>query len=78
MGRTTTRRAIPKGPKVTVITLDDLRQRLAVFEQRYGMTSQEFYRKVQAGELEEQIECIDWLGYYKFYIDIVGHMYQNV
>jgi hypothetical protein len=73
MEQMTTARAIPKGPQVKTITLDDLRQRLVAFEQRYGMTSDDFYQKVQAGELEEQIEFIDWLGYYKFYRDIVGH-----
>ena len=48
MEQTMTERAIPKGPQVKTITLDDLRQRLAAFEQRYGMTSDDFYQKVQA------------------------------
>lgn len=73
MGRAIKRRVITKGPHIRTITLEDLRQRLAAFEQRYGMTSHEFFRKVQAGELEEQVEFIDWLGYYDIYQEIVGH-----
>ena len=36
------------------------RERIADFEKRAGMTSAEFERKLQAGELDETMETIDW------------------
>jgi hypothetical protein len=36
------------------------RERIAEFEKRLGMTSAEFEQKLQAGDIEETIETIDW------------------
>lgn len=35
-------------------------ERIAAFEKRAGMTSAEFERMLQAGELNETMETIDW------------------
>ena len=35
------------------------------YEQKYQMTSEEFYRKYHAGELEEHWDFIDWIGQYE-------------
>jgi peptidoglycan hydrolase CwlO-like protein len=36
------------------------RERIAEFEKRMGMTSQEFERKLREEKIEETIETIDW------------------
>lgn len=36
------------------------KERIAEFEQRAGFDSTEFERKLQAGEIEENMETIDW------------------
>jgi len=36
------------------------KERLADFEKRAGLASTEFEKKLQAGEIEESMETIDW------------------
>jgi hypothetical protein len=38
------------------------RARLAEFEQRFGLTSEEFERRFAARELDESLDFIEWLG----------------
>jgi hypothetical protein len=38
------------------------RERLDAFEQQFGMTSAEFERRINARELEESLDFIEWLG----------------
>ena len=38
------------------------RERLAAFEQQYGMTSPDFERRFAARELGESLDFIEWLG----------------
>ncbi|HKZ86196.1 MAG TPA: hypothetical protein VJ793_21390 [Anaerolineae bacterium] len=40
--------------------IDRTRSRLAEFERRYGMTSFEFERRLNARELEETFDFTDW------------------
>ena len=35
------------------------------FEDRYGITSEEFYEKWQRGETEDEPEINEWAGFYK-------------
>ena len=37
-------------------------QRLHAFEARYGLTSNEFERRFNAGEIEESLDFIEWAG----------------
>jgi len=37
-------------------------KRLGMFERKYGMTSQEFAKKIENAELKESIDYIEWLG----------------
>jgi hypothetical protein len=38
------------------------RERLAAFEQQYGMTSDEFERRFNGQDLKETLDFIDWSG----------------
>lgn len=42
-------------------------QRMHAFEQQYGMTSEEFERRFQAGEVDESLDFIEWAGEIKTY-----------
>ena len=51
--------------KVEKLTEDDVKDELAGFESKYGMTSTEFIRKYNRCEFEEEnLEFMDWAGYY--------------
>lgn len=36
------------------------RERLAEFEKRYGLTTEEFERAFRAGEIQETLDYLDW------------------
>jgi hypothetical protein len=39
------------------------------FEQKYRMSSAEFYEKYQAGSLDDELQhCIEWVATYDFFI----------
>ena len=50
--------------KAKILTEEDIEQRLAKFEAKYGMTSQEFIGKWKRGELECADDYFDWSMYY--------------
>lgn len=40
--------------------LDKLNEELAGFEEQYGMKSQEFYRRFQAGQTDDRMDFVEW------------------
>jgi len=54
------------------LSVDDLKAQLGEYESKYGMKSEEFYRKVFSGELEEHMDFISWLGDYEQYLRLTG------
>ncbi len=52
--------------------IDDLLELAAdlrCFEEKYGMASDEFYRRFQAGVLNDELQhCIEWAAYYRMYV----------
>jgi len=40
--------------------LGQLQQDLAEFEQRYGLSSAEFYRRFQAGQTDDRMDYVEW------------------
>jgi len=47
--------------------IKDLENRLKQFEETYRMTSEQFYRRFQAGELGDSIDFFEWNTYYEMY-----------
>lgn len=37
-------------------------QRLSAFEEQYGLTSELFERRFEAGEIEESLDGVEWAG----------------
>lgn len=54
------RSAIENEKKMLIWGLERTRQRLSEFEQRYGLTSAEFERRLHALELTETVEFSEW------------------
>ncbi|RMF26962.1 MAG: hypothetical protein D6759_18600 [Chloroflexi bacterium] len=46
--------------EVTRAQLQQLRADLARFEERYGLSSEEFYRRFQAGETDDRMDYVEW------------------
>lgn len=43
---------------------DELQQRLRTFEQQYQLTTEEFYRQYEAGELGDSADFMEWSSFY--------------
>jgi hypothetical protein len=50
--------------------LVELTQEITLFEQRYKMTSSEFFDKYQRGEMGDDLDFIEWAGQYRMYLDL--------
>ena len=50
--------------------IGDLRETIedmVIMEQKYGMTSEQFYEKFSRGEMGDDMDIIDWAGSYEAY-----------
>ena len=50
--------------------LIDLTRTLARLEEKYGMTSAEFFEKFSRGEMGDNVEMVKWAGHYHMYLDL--------
>ena len=50
------------------LTFEDLCERLRAYEQRYGYSTIEFYRRFEEGELGDDDEMMMWAGLYHLYL----------
>jgi len=51
--------------KMIELSLGRTERNLQAFEQKYGMSSAEFYRRLTEDELPETLDFIEWAGEYK-------------
>lgn len=54
------RSAMEGEKRMIAFGLQKTRQRLTEFERQFGMTSSEFERRLNSGELEESVALSDW------------------
>ncbi len=47
----------------------ELAKELQGYERRHGMSSEEFFRRFQQGELGDALDYIDWAGAYHLFLD---------
>ncbi len=52
----------------TTEELEELRAELKVYEQRFEMTSEDFFRKFSAGELDDSADFFEWSALYQMYL----------
>ena len=50
------------------VTFDELSERLRAYEQRYGYSTIEFYRRFHNGELGDDDDLLMWVGLYHLYL----------
>ncbi len=50
------------------LTFEELSLRLRDFEERYGYSTIEFYRRYQDGALGDDADMMLWAGYYHLYL----------
>ena len=50
------------------VSFQELSQRLADFESKYGYSTIEFYRRYQDGELGDDDDWLTWAGLYHLYL----------
>ncbi len=52
--------AISNEKKTILVGLARTKKHLAEFEQKFNMSSQEFERRLNAGEIQEDMDFVDW------------------
>lgn len=50
------------------LSFQDLSKRLSDFEEKYGFSTIEFYRRYQNSELGDDDAWLTWAGYYHLYL----------
>ena len=50
------------------LTFGELSERLRAYEQKYGYSTIEFYRRFQEGQLGDDDEMMMWAGLYHLYL----------
>lgn len=49
-------------------------QTLVTYEQRYRMTSAQFFAKYKDGRLEDSADFVEWAGNYQHYLGLVQEL----
>jgi len=49
-------------------------QALVTYEQRYRMSSAQFFAKYQDGKLEDSADFVEWAGNYQHYLGLVQEL----
>lgn len=52
----------------TIEESNELSAELKIYEQRLGMTSEDFFRKFNAGELGDSADFFEWSALYQMYL----------
>jgi hypothetical protein len=58
--------------------LDALLKSLAVYEQKYQMSSDEFYANYLSGKLEDSKDFVEWAGDYQHYIELKQELEEKL
>jgi hypothetical protein len=51
---------------------------LVAYEQRYQMTSADFYARYQRGEMEDTADYVEWAGDYQHYVQLKAELEQKL
>jgi len=53
------------------LSFDELSERLRAYEDRYGYSTIEFYRRYENGELGDDDDLMMWAGLYHLYLTLL-------
>jgi hypothetical protein len=51
---------------------------LVTYEQRYQMSSTDFYARYQKGEIGDSTDAVEWAGDYQHYLDLKDELEQKL
>jgi hypothetical protein len=51
---------------------------LLIYEQRYHMSSEDFYAQYQAGKLDDSADFVEWAGDYQHYLSLKSELEQRL
>ena len=52
------------------VQIQELETDLQVFEQQYQLSSEVFYRQFKTGQLEDDIDFVEWSIFYEMWLDL--------
>ena len=52
------------------VQIQELETDLQVFEQQYQLSSEDFYRQFKTGQLEDDIDFVEWSAFYQMWLDL--------
>jgi len=55
-----------------------LTRRLMAYEERYQMTSADFFARYQRGEMGDSADAIEWAGDYQHYLELKEELEQKL
>lgn len=64
---------VEREKRITELKLERLRRKVERFEEEYGMSSEEFREKFEAGELGDDKEVMEW----DVYLDAIEELKQK-
>lgn len=64
--------------KSDIDALDALLRLLAAYEQKYRMSSDEFFANYLAGRMEDSKDFVEWAGDYQHYISLKQELEQKL
>jgi hypothetical protein len=53
-------------------------RRLMAYEERYQMTSADFYARYQNGEIGDSADAVEWAGDYQHYVQLKEELEQKL
>ncbi len=53
-------------------------KRLSAYEQKFSMSSEEFYDRYSKGDLEDSIDFVEWSNDYQHYLNIRQDLQKNL
>jgi len=56
------------------VVLDELLRELEQFEQKFSMSTVEFYRQYRAGKMGDSRDVMRWAAFYESYYDLFNHL----
>jgi hypothetical protein len=61
----TSDQGMPKDLILLIMDMQGIEDRLRQFERKYRLRSDDFYRMVQQGKIEQRLELLEWVGLYE-------------
>lgn len=55
-------------------TLAELKEELQVYESKYKLSSQDFYRRFHQGEFGDKLDLVEWSIFYKMWVSALERL----